>query len=304
MWNEQQRPVRERRCFAVLVERRIVGEIAIFANHHKQDGRYSLPRPLILFCQTSPTYRLSDPSRLQRTSSSFHPPQRPITLPCHIDTRPILQTNSRPLSKTHQASSHLTEQGLIDHMSALSTSASTTLDPSEEPRFLCLNLLTAMYPTEITQPPSSSSKYIFSIELPLSQSLSITVTLHLMPDYPASLPFSISSSTKNKLLETGLHTQCTKFLATTVEEGSDDDLTFLASELITFVSNLPPPVSPAPPPSSPPKPIAVPASARPLAAGRAVAAPRVASRRAASLHLTAQTPMHWHRLFARCDCSL
>ena len=43
------------RCFAVLVERSGVGEMAIFANHHKQDGRYSLPHPLIRFFHTSPT---------------------------------------------------------------------------------------------------------------------------------------------------------------------------------------------------------------------------------------------------------
>jgi len=47
------------RCFAVLVERRVVGEMAIFANHHNQDGRYSLPHPLIRFIQTYPTYQLS-----------------------------------------------------------------------------------------------------------------------------------------------------------------------------------------------------------------------------------------------------
>ena len=28
------------RCFAVLVERRVVGEIAIFANHHVRVGRW------------------------------------------------------------------------------------------------------------------------------------------------------------------------------------------------------------------------------------------------------------------------
>ena len=39
------------RHFAVLVERRVVGEMAIFTNHHKQDGRYSLPHPLIRFIQ-------------------------------------------------------------------------------------------------------------------------------------------------------------------------------------------------------------------------------------------------------------
>jgi len=34
------------------------------------DGRYSLPYPLIRLSQTSPTYRLSDPSRLQFAASS------------------------------------------------------------------------------------------------------------------------------------------------------------------------------------------------------------------------------------------
>ena len=58
------------RCFAVLVERRVVGEMAIFANHHHCDGRYSIPHPLIRFIQTSPTYQLSDPSRLQRAAPS------------------------------------------------------------------------------------------------------------------------------------------------------------------------------------------------------------------------------------------
>jgi len=37
------------RYFAVLVERRVVGEMAIFVNHHHSDGRYSLPHPLIRF---------------------------------------------------------------------------------------------------------------------------------------------------------------------------------------------------------------------------------------------------------------
>jgi len=37
------------RCLAVLVERRVVGEMAIFANHHKQNGRNSLPHPLVRF---------------------------------------------------------------------------------------------------------------------------------------------------------------------------------------------------------------------------------------------------------------
>jgi len=54
----------------VLVERRVVGEMAIFANHHKQDGRYSLPHPLIRFIRAYPTYWLSGPTRLQRTAPS------------------------------------------------------------------------------------------------------------------------------------------------------------------------------------------------------------------------------------------
>jgi len=58
------------RYFAVLVERHVVGEMAIFANHQHCDDRYSLPHPLIRFSQTSPTYRLSDPSRIQRIAPS------------------------------------------------------------------------------------------------------------------------------------------------------------------------------------------------------------------------------------------
>ena len=38
------------------------------------DGRYSLPHPLNRFIQTSPTYRLSDPSRLLRAAPSAPPP--------------------------------------------------------------------------------------------------------------------------------------------------------------------------------------------------------------------------------------
>ena len=41
----------------MFVECCAVGEIAIFANHHKQDGLYSLSHPLICFIQTSPTYQ-------------------------------------------------------------------------------------------------------------------------------------------------------------------------------------------------------------------------------------------------------
>jgi len=44
--------------------------MAIFANHHKQDGHYSLPHPLIRFIQTSLCCRLSDPRRLQRSTPS------------------------------------------------------------------------------------------------------------------------------------------------------------------------------------------------------------------------------------------
>ena len=45
-----------------------------FCNHQHCDGRYSLPHPLICLDQTSPTYRLSSPSRLQRAA--------PLTLTC------------------------------------------------------------------------------------------------------------------------------------------------------------------------------------------------------------------------------
>ena len=75
-----------RRCLtrylAVLVERRGVGEMAIFANHHLCDGRYSLPHPLISFIQTSPTYQFPDPSRLQRAAPSA-PLNGQSHLPCH-----------------------------------------------------------------------------------------------------------------------------------------------------------------------------------------------------------------------------
>jgi len=60
------------RCFAVLVERRVVGEIVMFANHQHCDGRHSLPHPLVRFIQTFPTYRLSDPSRLRPAVPSVH----------------------------------------------------------------------------------------------------------------------------------------------------------------------------------------------------------------------------------------
>ena len=85
------------RCLAELVERRFVSDMAIFANHC--DDRYSLPHPLIRFIQTSPTNRLSDPSRLQRTAPSV-----PLNVQSQslltIGTRPILQNNSRSLSTT------------------------------------------------------------------------------------------------------------------------------------------------------------------------------------------------------------
>jgi len=81
----------------VLVERCVVGEMAISANHHHC---YPLPHPLIRFHQTSPTHRLSDPSRLQRVAPSV--PLNGQSNPSHslvtIDTRPILQTKTHPLS--------------------------------------------------------------------------------------------------------------------------------------------------------------------------------------------------------------
>jgi len=75
------------------------------------DGRYSLPHPLIRCIQTSQVYQLFDPSRLQRAA-----PSAPLNGQSHslvtIDTRPILQTNSRPLSTTRQALSKLTISAL------------------------------------------------------------------------------------------------------------------------------------------------------------------------------------------------
>ena len=55
------------RCLLSVV---LSARLAIFANHQHCDGRYSLPHPLIRFYQTNPTYRLSEPSRLQRAAPS------------------------------------------------------------------------------------------------------------------------------------------------------------------------------------------------------------------------------------------
>jgi len=73
------------RCFAVLVERRVVGEMAIFVNHHNQDGRYELPHTLIRFIQTYLTYLLSNPSRLQRAALSVLLNSQSIPIPSHTD---------------------------------------------------------------------------------------------------------------------------------------------------------------------------------------------------------------------------
>ena len=107
--------------------------------------------------RSSASFRPSRPtgyrshSRIQRTAPSVPFNCQSNAIPCHYSTP------DQSCSTTHQASSYLTEQGLIGHMSILSTVASTTLDLTEELRFLCLDLLTIMYPTEITQSPSSSS---------------------------------------------------------------------------------------------------------------------------------------------------
>jgi len=93
------------RYFAVLVEGRVVGEMAIFANHHKQDGRYSPPLPLIRF-QTSPTYRLSDPSRLQRAAPSVplngqsHPNPLSLSTPDQ-SCKPTPADNAQPFRPPH-----------------------------------------------------------------------------------------------------------------------------------------------------------------------------------------------------------
>jgi len=75
----------------VLVERRVVGEMAIFANHHKLRRLYSLPRPLFRFIQTSLTYRLSDLCRLQRAAPSV-PLNGQSPLPCHYRHQTMLLT--------------------------------------------------------------------------------------------------------------------------------------------------------------------------------------------------------------------
>jgi len=89
------------RYFAVLVERRVVGEMAIFANHHK------LRRPLL----TTPSARpfLSDCPVCYPTLVAYNAqllPSPSTANPSHslvtIDTRPILLTNSCPISKTRK----------------------------------------------------------------------------------------------------------------------------------------------------------------------------------------------------------
>ena len=77
--------------FAVLVERRVVGEAPIFANHHHCDGRYSLPHPLIRFIQTPllptsyPTlvaYNGRSPDYLRQYLSSSPQASPSSALPC------------------------------------------------------------------------------------------------------------------------------------------------------------------------------------------------------------------------------
>ena len=80
------------RYFAVPVERRGVGETAIFANHLHCDGRYSLPHPFVRFSQTSLTYSLSDPSGLRRAAPS---------VPLNGQSQSLLSCSSSPYSRTN-----------------------------------------------------------------------------------------------------------------------------------------------------------------------------------------------------------
>ena len=61
----------------MLVERRVFGEMEIFANHHNQDGRYSLPHPLIRFFHFPRTYQLSSssPPSIEETCTNLQQPK-------------------------------------------------------------------------------------------------------------------------------------------------------------------------------------------------------------------------------------
>jgi len=100
------------RCFAVLVELRVVGEMAIFANHQHCGGRYSLPHPLIRFFRTYPTHRLSDPSPLQQEAPS---------VPLNVQSTPL--SLSTPEAHLIDAHSQATSSMFITHLHQLGSSA-------------------------------------------------------------------------------------------------------------------------------------------------------------------------------------
>ena len=83
------------------------------------DGRYSLPHPLIRFFQTSPTYQLSDPSRLQRTD---------LSVPLHG------QSNLTPFSlSTDQSCKPTASQSNLFSLSHTMTRSSSPAAPSPPP---------------------------------------------------------------------------------------------------------------------------------------------------------------------------
>jgi len=84
--------------------------MAIFAYHHHCDSRYSLPHPLVRFSQTSSTYRLSSPSRLQRAAPLTPSTAVPIPLDCPSSSTTTVAMSSSAIvlySHTHKHNTHL-----------------------------------------------------------------------------------------------------------------------------------------------------------------------------------------------------
>jgi len=71
------------------------------------DGRYSLPHPLIRFFQISPTYRLSDPSRLRRAAPSVPLNGQSNPTPLSLPTPDQSCKSTPPTSKNYLLLAHI-----------------------------------------------------------------------------------------------------------------------------------------------------------------------------------------------------
>ena len=125
-------------------------------------------------------------------------------------------------------------------MSALSTS------PSDSARSTCLSLLLAMYPSEISYPPSSTNSFSFDVSLSHPPS---TLSLSLPPEYPRRINASLRLlDGGGKQLEAALRKAMSEYLAgrgvadggscalAGAGGGEEEGDTFVAADLVTFLS--------------------------------------------------------------------